>query len=373
MAHLDNRSARRTGGRLLAGIAATALLLAGCAGSESDAGAAGEDSTAAGQDSEAAASEADTAPESGELRDVTMQLGWIASNNQLGEIVAQAKGYYAEEGIELTIEPGGPNIDGVALVASGQADIGQLSSSPSLMLAVSEGIPVKGFATGAQEHPYTFFSMPDVPLDSAEDLEGLHVGTQATGEVLLNALLAANDMERDDLAGFTPVGAEITPLLSGQVDVWTGWLTNTGQLNELPEGYNELRLWDAGVQLYALPYYAHTDTLEQDPELLEGFLRATARGWDYAEDNFDEAIDLLLEAYPNLEREAEAEGAQVILDYVVGDTAQEHGWGHMEPEVWESQLELWEELGQFSAEPPSLDEVVTFDLLEATSDARQLD
>lgn len=341
---------------------ALALVATACGGDGGDAGG----SDASGDD------QADAADGSGELTEVTMQLGWIASNNQLGELVASAKGYYADEGIELTIEPGGPNVDGIALVASGQADIGQVSSSPSLMLAVSEGIPVRAFATAAAEHPYTFYSMPENPLESAEDFAGLHVGTQATGEVLLDAVLAANDMERGQLADYTPIGAEITPLLTDQVDVWTGWSTNTGQLNQLPEGHHALRLWDMGVQLYANPYYAHVDTIENDPELLEGFIRATARGWEYADANREEAVDLLLEAYPNLDREAESEGSEVILDYVLGDTAREQGWGTMDPEVWQSQLDLWEELDQFSTDTPSLEEVATFDLLEQTEDDRQI-
>lgn len=327
----------------------------------------------AGDGDASSAGEGDDAPEaSEELTEVIMQLGWIASNNQLGEIVAQNKGYYAEEGIDLTVEPGGPNVDGIALVASGQADIGQVSSSPSLMLAVSEDLPVRAFATAAAEHPYTFYSMPEDTLESAQDFAGLHVGTQSTGEVLLDAALAANGMERDQLEDYTPVGAEITPLLTDQVDVWTGWSTNTAQLNKLPDDHHALRLWDMGVQLYANPYYAHVDTIENDPELLEGFMRATARGWQYADANREEAVDLLLEAYPNLEREAETEGSEVILDYVLGDTAREQGWGTMSPEVWQSQLDLWEELGQFSTETPSLEEVATFDLLERTEADRQI-
>lgn len=347
-----------------------ALLLAGCAGGSSpETSAAGEsDDDGNGE----AAEDGDESSSAGEVREVTMQLGWIASNNQLGEIVAQAEGFYADEGLDLTIEPGGPSVDGVAMVASGQADIGQLSSSPSLMLAVSEGIPVKAFATGAQEHPYTFFSLPDTPLESPEDFAGLHVGTQATGEILLDALLAANDMSRDDIADFTAVGADVTPLLTEQVDVWTGWLTNTQQLNQLPEGHHQLRLWDAGVQLYALPYYARTELIENEPEVLEAFLRATAKGWQFAQDNFDIAIDHLLDAYPNLEREAEQEGAKVILDYVLTETALEDGWGAMDPDVWQAQLDLWDELGQFQGEKPALEDVVTLDLLERTAEARHI-
>ena len=75
---------------------------------------------------------------------VNMQLGWLASNGILGEVVAKTQGYYEEEGIALEVTPGGPGVDGVASVAAGRSAVGQLSSSPSLMLARSAGIPVKG-------------------------------------------------------------------------------------------------------------------------------------------------------------------------------------------------------------------------------------
>ncbi|MDE0050448.1 MAG: ABC transporter substrate-binding protein, partial [Rhodospirillales bacterium] len=86
---------------------------------------------------------------------VNMQLGWLASNGIMGEIVAKRTGIYEELGIELEVTPGGPGVDGVASVAAGRAGVGHLSSSPSLMLARSAGIPVKAFAAGYQKHPFT--------------------------------------------------------------------------------------------------------------------------------------------------------------------------------------------------------------------------
>lgn len=306
------------------------------------------------------------------LTKVTMQLGWIASNNQLGEIVAMQKGFYADEGIELQIVPGGPNIDGVAIVASGKADIGQLSSSPSLMLAVAHNIPVKAFAAVAQQHPFTYFSMPDTPLSSPQDLAGKVVGTQPTAMILLDALLAKNGMKRSDLADVVPIGSDITPLLTGQVGVWTGWVTNTSQLEQLPKGYHQLRLWDAGVQLYALVEYARDDFLADNPELVEGFLRASAKGWQYARDHTDEAVDMLIKEYPNLNPKAEANGARVILGFVFTDASQQGGWGTMDPQIWSNQLHLWDQLGQFKdAKVPKLDEVMTTKYLDATATARR--
>jgi len=81
-------------------------------------------------------------------------------------------GFYAQEGIELKIESGGPSTDGVAVVASGRFEVGQISSSPSIMLAASQGLPIKCFATGLQQHPYCFFSLKKNPVRTVKDMAG---------------------------------------------------------------------------------------------------------------------------------------------------------------------------------------------------------
>ena len=300
-----------------------------------------------------------------ELTEVNYQLGWLADNGVLGEVVAKTMGWYAEEGIELKIDPGGPSIDGVAQVASGKATIGQLSSSPSAMLAVSQGIPLQVFAVGTPEHPYAFFSKGDTPLDSPDDLRGLVVGVQATGVILVEALLAANDMTRDDLGGLETVGGDITPLLTDQVDAFTGWVTNVGQLSQVPDR-NTLRLWDAGVPLYAHIYYASLDTIENSPEILEGWLRATARGWEFAAANPEEAVEMLIDEYPDLEFDSQLAGAQILLGIKENAGVEAlGGFGWFDLEVWQSQIDRWDALGQFDADAPALDAVVTTSILEA--------
>ena len=133
----------------------------------------------------------------GGLRTVNMQLGWITGGNQIGEVVAKRLGYFDDEKIDFAIQPGGPNIDGVAIVASGRYEVGQVSSSPSLMLAASQGIPVICFAVGAQEHPYAYFSLPRAPIHTPQDMIGRKIGVQATGQILLTALLRKNGIPED--------------------------------------------------------------------------------------------------------------------------------------------------------------------------------
>lgn len=300
---------------------------------------------------------------------INMQLGWIPSVNQVGEIVAKRLGFYEQEGIEFAVQPGGPNIDGVAIVASGRYEVGQVSSSPSVMLAVSQGLPIKCFAVGAQRHPFTFFSLSKNPVRKPADLIGKKVGIPSTAGILLRALLARNKIAEKDVTVVT-VGADMAPLLTGQVDVVTGWLTSTTALKTLGPGRVDLTLWDAGVQLYGLPYYASTATLDKNPKIIEAFLRATSRGWHHVRGHRDEAADLLIKEYPNLKREDERVAIDTMLEYALGGLAQTQGWGAMDPAVWQSQIALYAELGQFTARTPKLDDVIWLDGLKATAAAR---
>jgi NitT/TauT family transport system substrate-binding protein len=303
------------------------------------------------------------------LRNVNMQLGWITGGNQIGEVVAKRLGYFEEEKINFAIQAGGPNIDGVAIVASGRYEVGQVSSSPSLMLAASQGLPVTCFAVGAQQHPYTFFSLPRAPIRSPKDMIGRKIGVQATGQILLTALLRKNSIPEDKVEKVI-IGSDMTPLLTGQVDAITGWVTNTTALKVLGPDVIALRLWDCGVQLYALPYYATTDTVAGKPDLLAGFLRAAGRGWAYAKANPEKAVDLLIQEYPNLVGADELAAEPIMLDVEFNASTKDRGWGSFDPAVWQSQIDLYDELKQFPAGKPKLEQVMTTKILDMTEKDR---
>lgn len=300
---------------------------------------------------------------------VNMQIGWLTGGNQIGEVAAKRLGYYEQEGIDFSIQPGGPNIDGVALIASGRYESGQVSSSPSIMLAVSQDLPIKCFATGLQQHPYTFFSLKKNPVRKAQDMVGKKIGMQPTAMVLLRALLAKNKIAEKDV-NIIPIGGDMGPLMTGQVDVVTGWQTNTTAMKVLGPDRVDLRLWDTGVRLYALPYYATTQTIQNRADVLQRFLRATTRGWAYAFRNREAATDLLIKEYPNLNRADERAALDALMDYAFNASTQANGWGAMERSNWQEQISLYAELGQFTKRVPKVEEVMTLDILNATRDFR---
>lgn len=302
-------------------------------------------------------------------RTINMQLGWLGGGNQLGEVAAKYLGYFEEEGLDFAIQAGGPSIDGVAIVASGRYEIGQVSSSPSLMLAASQGIPVKAIAVSAQQHPYAFFSLAANPIKTPQDMVGKKIGIQATGKVLLDALLKKAGIPESDVE-VVIIGADMTPVLTGQVDAVTGWMTNTTAISVLGEDHVAMKLWDHGVQLYGNPYYATSDTIENDAEMLAGFLRAAGRGWEYANANPADAVDLLLKDFPNLVRDDEVAAAEVMLAHIFTPATAAGGWGTMDPAIWEAQIAQYDELDQFSAGAPALDSVISMAALEATAAER---
>jgi NitT/TauT family transport system substrate-binding protein len=301
---------------------------------------------------------------------VNLQLGWLLSGNQIGEVCAKQLGYYEQEGVELRFQAGGPNIDGVAVVAAGRFEVGQVSSSPSLMLASSQDIPVRCFAAGAQEHPFSYISRAGKPVRTPRDLVGKKVGTQSTAVILLRAMLAKHGIAEREVQ-VIPMGADMSPLMTGQVDVVTGWLTNTTALRVIPDPV-VMRLWDTGVRLYALPYYATAQTIERRADVLARFLRASGRGWAYAHANRDQAVDMLIREFPNLNlnRGDEREALDVMLQYAFSSKTLAEGWGTMDPQVWREQIELYAQLGQFARRTPRLEEVMTLDILRMTGDMR---
>ncbi len=300
---------------------------------------------------------------------IRMQLGWLASNGILGEVMADKMGYFAEEGLELEIVPGGPNIDGVASVASGANNFASISSSPSLMLARSAGLPIKCVAAGYQQHPFTYFSLSGNPINSPADMVGKKIGTQGTAQILLRALLAKNGIAEDDVE-VVVMGGDMGALKSGQVDAVTGWQTNVGALSVLGDERVDLMLWDAGIQLYANPYYTTDKVLDQDGDKITAAIRAIAKGWGAVHADPEAGVNTLVERYPNLDKASEMKAVDLVLGFSFNEQTAKNGWGQMVPENWQAQIDTYDSLGQFSNGAPKLEDIMTLDVLNATADAR---
>ena len=301
---------------------------------------------------------------------VSMQLGWLASNGILGEVYAKREGFFKDEGVELEVIPGGPGVDGVASVAAGRSELGQLSSSPSLMLARSAGIPVKAIGAGFQQHPFTYFSLESAPIRTPQDFIGKTIATQPTAVILLRALLAKNGISEDQVE-IVKMGSDMNQLLSGQAQAVTGWLTNVNALKIIGDKRVDLMLWDAGLQLYANVYYATDQMLSSQHDALVAFMTAAARGWDASRKNPEKAVDHLVSEYPNLDRASELEAVKGVLGFSFNAASKKVGWAGMERGNWQDQIDTYSDLEQFKGDTPSVDDVMTLSVLDATAKLRK--
>ncbi|NLS07429.1 ABC transporter substrate-binding protein [Rhizobium sp. P32RR-XVIII] len=305
-----------------------------------------------------------------DVAQVRMQLGWLASNGLIGEVAAQKKGFFKEQGIELEIVPGGPNVDGVAGVAAGQSTLGQISSSPSVMLARSAGLPVKAFIAGYRKHPFTYFSLKKAPIREPKDMIGKTIATQPTAFILLRALLAKNGIPEDQVK-MVNMGSDMNQLITGQADAVTGWVTNTNALAVLGDDRVDMMLWDAGLQLYANVYYTTDEQLDKHTDVLVRFTTAAAKGWGYVRDNPEEAVEMLVEAFPNLDKASELQAVHPVIDFSFGDSTKEFGWGAMNKDNWAAQIKAYADLQQFKGTVPTVDDVATMAILDATAEIRK--
>jgi len=293
---------------------------------------------------------------------VSMRLGWLANAQYAGDFAVLDKGFYKERGIDLRIDPGGPNIDPVSLTASGSNTIGNVASIAAMFLARSNGVPVKAFGAALQRHPFAFISLKQSNINSPKDFVGKKIGIQATARPLIDAVIAKYDLPRDQVQ-IQVIGADTVPLVTGQVDVITGWVIDAPQMAAVGPDANPLLLWDMGIRLYAFTYFTSDDVLKSKPDMLASFLAASAKGWEWAADNPEEATDISLKYGKDLKRDMELETWKRETPFLWSDKTKESGWGWMEPQVWDDAIQVYSGLGLMKA-PITSQDAMTQDILK---------
>jgi len=132
----------------------------------------------------------------------------------------------------------------------------------------------------------------------------------------------------------------------------------------------DMMLWDTGIQLYANVYYTTDDMLANHEADLVAYLKGSARGWGYAREHPEEAVDHLVAEYQNLDKASELEAVGPVLDFSFGDTTMKSGWGAMNAANWEAQIKSYADLKQFQGATPGVGDVMTTAILDASADIR---
>jgi NitT/TauT family transport system substrate-binding protein len=340
--------------------------------------AAASPSPAAAAQSSAPAAQAAPASKPSQSYTVSTQLGWLRNGEFAPVMVADAKGYFADEGITHKILDGGPGKNPVPIVGAGQADFGISAGGNVVFQARLAPDPVDVVAVGTllQIGPYSYIKIadPSEPNPQPKDLEGHTFGLQADGDIFLQAIIKKYNLDASKIKKEI-VQATAEPLLVGKVDFFTGWITNqTYQIeteiakpdappNLKGKVWKAMRYADYGILSYSDVIFATGKTVKEKPDLVKGYVRAVARGMQFILDNPAPSVDLVAKFPEQIEPPEKLTWRWKIQNELfVSDDTKKNGLLWMNPAKWDEMIAFYKEYDQIPKIVPA-SEVATNDFI----------
>jgi len=275
------------------GLSAAVLVLAGCGG---------------GADGEGSEPEANTSASAAELKPVKLQLQWVAQAQFAGYYAAVDQGYYEEEGLDVEIVEGGPDIVPQDVLSAGDVDYA-ISWVPKVLGSIEQGAKITNVAQIFERSATTQISFKDKNITSPAQLAGKKVGSWGFGnEWELFAGMQKNGVEVKDIS-LIQQAFDMNGFLAGDIDAAQAMTYNeyaqvleskNPETSELykPEDLNVIDWNDVGTAMLQDAIWANSDKLS-DPAYADQttrLIKASIKGWVYARDNPEEAAKIVADA-----------------------------------------------------------------------------
>lgn len=236
---------------------------------------------------------------------VTLQLKWVTQAQFAGYYVAEVKGFYDEENLDVTILPGGPDIAPEQVIAGGGADV-ITTWMPAGLAARERGVALVNIAQPFKNQGLSFVCRKDMGVTSTADFPGKTLGVWFYGnEYPFYAWMAKIGLATDGGAGGVTVlkqAFDVEALLNGQAACISVMTYNEyGQVLDAglrPEDLVFFSYGDQGVKVLEDGLYVLEENLA-DPafqDRMVRFVRASMRGWKYAEEHQEEAAQIIVDA-----------------------------------------------------------------------------
>ncbi len=236
--------------------------------------------------------------------EVTLQLKWVTQAQFAGYYVAADKGFYEEENLDVTIKPGGPDIAPPQVIAGGGADV-IIDWMPSALASREKGVPLVNIAQPFKSSGMMLTCRKDTGITSPDDFKGKTLGVWFYGnEYPFLSWMSHLGIPTDGSDGGVTVlkqGFNVDPLLQKQADcVSTMTYNEYWQVIDAgltPDDLVVFKYQDQGVATLEDGLYVLEENLKDAAfaEKMVRFVRASMKGWKYAEANPDEAAEIVLD------------------------------------------------------------------------------
>ncbi len=288
---------------------------------------------------------------------VSIELDWYPNTNHVGIYVAQDRGYFSDENLEVEImEPADPALV-AQLVGSGERDFGVFYQTDTL-LARNEGVPVVAVRSIVQRPLNCIMALKSSGIERPSDLKGKKIGYPGIdwNISLLETMLESDGLTLDDVE-VVDIGWTLwQTLAAGTVDALIGayWSHESYVLED--EGYpvNIIYADDYGVPpYYEMMLITSEQMLADQPDVVRRFANAFVRGYEWSRDNPTEAIDILVDL--NLLEDTEHIERAAIPDLRDAWIAENGSIGTLTNARWESVGNFLKDKGYIEADLPVQD------------------
>ncbi len=226
---------------------------------------------------------------------VHLQLKWHHQFQFAGFYAALEKGFYQEEGLDVTIIEGSAGIDFIETVVSGEAEYGV--EMPDLLLRRAEGAPVVVLACIFQHSAIALVSLAESHIYTPHDLIGRKIMLRPSSNADVRAMIAHEGIAPDAIK-ITDHSFDVEDLIEGKTDAMSLYSSAYGsELKKRGIRFNLLHPVSYGVDFYGDCLFTSETEIEEHPDRVIAFRAASLRGWEYAMNNPLEISHLIHERY----------------------------------------------------------------------------
>jgi len=297
---------------------------------------------------------------------VSVQLDWVVRGNHAMFFVADAKGFFKENGIEVTaIRKGTGTPDALRLVGNGNADFG-FGDLPTLAIGRSQNVPVVALVVVNQRSPLAMIALAKTKqLKTPADLKGLNIGIHPAGStyIFFKALLAANGMSEADVTESTVSPPYENYLLLGRVQAVPGYIdAEVPELEAKAGGPGSLSVMlgaDFGYDIYGSGLFTSAALIQSKPDLVRRFVAAYMKAFAYTIAHPEEAAAITAKAAPGYAAKQDVLLSQLQADIrstFTNADSKAHGLGWMSGTAWAKTVKVLKDQGglKVDLDPQSL-------------------
>ncbi|MBU5484673.1 ABC transporter substrate-binding protein [Clostridium sp. MSJ-11] len=286
------------------------------------------------------------------LEKTTVILDWTPNTNHTGLYVALEKGYFKEEGLDVEIVQPSEG-SSTTLIATGKGDFGvSYQEDVTYALTGKEPLPVKAIATIIQNNTSGFASPKSKNINTVKDFEGKVYGGwgSPSEEAVLKAVMENNGADYEKVRNISIGNDDFFAATQKNIDIawiFEGWTGIDAKLKGVDINYIPVKDLHPALNYYTPILITNNKTINEKPDKVKKFLKATEKGYKFAIENPEESTKMFLKHAPEIDEKLAIESQKFLAKEYAKDAPK---WGIMKEEIWRDYAKFMKDAGLIDKE-----------------------